>query len=100
MNLVEFHNNLRTEVTMENPSELIEQNMVIYELLKACLPFNIGIAVMNLQDSICYKISVPPGYDRDYIQTKYNDIKVTLYSRNYLVKVWMENNDICIILGK
>lgn len=59
MNLVEFHNNLRTEVTMENPSELIEQNMVIYELLKACFPSDIGIAVTNRQDSICYKISVP-----------------------------------------
>ena len=100
MNLVEFHNNLRTEVTMENPSELIEQNMVIYELLKACFPSDIGIAVTNRQDSICYKISVPPGYDRDYIQSRYNDIKVTLYSRNYSVKVWMEGSDICIILGK
>ena len=74
MDLVEFHNNLRTKVTMENPSELIEQNMVIYELLKACFPSDIGIAVTNRQDSICYKISVPPGYDRDYIQSRYNDI--------------------------
>ena len=100
MNLVEFHNNLRTEITMENPSELIEQNMVIYELPRACFPSDMGIAVINRRDSICYKISVPPGYDRDYIKTKYNDIKVTLYSKNYLVQVWMENNDICIILGK
>ena len=100
MNLVDFHNNLRTEITMENPSELIEQNMVIYELLKACFPSDIGIAVINRRDSICYKISVPPGYDRDYIKTKCNDIKVTPYSKNYSVKVWMEDSDICVRLGK
>lgn len=102
MTFVEFQNILYSDQNQINPQDrcrMMDKNMVIYQLLKSCFSTNMSINIHQNDSGFYYRIHPSDEYDLSYLVSRYNDIKVTLYSHNYFVNVWMENRDIFIKLN-
>lgn len=102
MTFVEFQEILysnQNQINHQDRCRMLDENMVIYQLLKSCFSTNMNISVHQNDSGFFYRIHPNDNFDLSYLISCYNDIKVTLYSHNYFVNVWMEDRDICIKLN-
>nr|DAS08476.1 MAG TPA: hypothetical protein [Caudoviricetes sp.] len=89
----------QSKINHQDQCRLLDENMVIYHLLKSCFSSNMNISIHENDSGFFYRISPNGDYDISYLMSCYNDIRVTLYSHNYFVNVWMDGRDICIKLN-
>lgn len=103
MNLMEFQETLLSDQSPEQKNALGEvmgdKNIALFEIFKTCFPDDINICIRKQDNGYFYRILPKMDWDASIMLNAYNNIKVSLFQRNFTLKMWMENKDICIALN-